>query len=110
MARLFIDENFPRRAVLALRELGHDAVTIVEAGQANAGMPDAQVLRLATEQKRALVTLNRRDFIGLHMRDPNHAGIIVCSEDNDHAALAARINQALNDNPDVTGRLLRINK
>jgi predicted nuclease of predicted toxin-antitoxin system len=107
---LFIDENFPRRTVLALRELGHDAVTIAEAGQANAGMPDAEVLKLATGQQRAIVTLNRRDFIGLHMRDPNHAGIIVCSADNDHAALAARINQALHDIPDLTGKLIRVNR
>lgn len=73
-------------------------------------MPDSQVLKLATEHKRAIVTLNRRDFIGLHMRDPNHAGIIVCSEDNNHAALAARINQALNDIPDLTSKLIRVNK
>ena len=96
--------------MLALRESGHDAVTIAEAGQANAGMPDAEVLQLATEQQRAIVTLNRRDFIGLHMRNPNHAGIIVCSVDNNDAALAARINQALNDNPDLTGKLIRVNK
>ena len=73
-------------------------------------MPDAQVLTLANEQKRSIVMLNRRDFIGLHMRDPNHAGIIVCSEDSDHAALAARINQAINDNPDLSGKLIRVNK
>ncbi len=95
---------------MALRELGHDVVTVAEAGQANVGMPDYQVLKLATGQERAIVTLNRRDFIGLHMRDSNHAGIIVCSEDKDHAALAVRINQALNDNPDLSGKLIRVNK
>jgi hypothetical protein len=32
MARFYSNENFPRRAVQALRELGHEVLTSLEAG------------------------------------------------------------------------------
>lgn len=35
MARLYSNENFPLAMVIALRQLGHDALTSKEAGQAN---------------------------------------------------------------------------
>ena len=35
MARLYSNENFPLDMVIALRQLGHDALTSKEAGQAN---------------------------------------------------------------------------
>jgi hypothetical protein len=39
MARLYADEQFPREAVLALRNLGHDVLTVQEAGKANQKIP-----------------------------------------------------------------------
>jgi hypothetical protein len=35
MARFYSDENFPLPVVEELRKLGHDVLTIHEAGQAN---------------------------------------------------------------------------
>ena len=35
MARLYADEQFPRIVVKLLRELGHDILTVQEAGKAN---------------------------------------------------------------------------
>jgi hypothetical protein len=35
VAALYADENFPLEVVEALRRLGHDVLTALEAGQAN---------------------------------------------------------------------------
>lgn len=34
MARLYANENFPRQVAIILRELGHDVLTVQEAGNA----------------------------------------------------------------------------
>ena len=109
MARLYSNENFPRQAVEALRALGHDVCTTLEAGQANRCISDDAVLAFASREGRAVVTLNRRDFRRLHRRRPEHAGIIVCTEDPDHEALAARISSGLAEAP-MIGRLLSITR
>jgi predicted nuclease of predicted toxin-antitoxin system len=79
MARLYSNENFPLKVAQALRANGHDVLTVVEAGQANQEISDEEVLAYATRENRAVLTLNRRDFIRLHQAQPNHAGIIVCT-------------------------------
>jgi hypothetical protein len=66
MARLYTNENFPLKATLLLRALGHDVLTSQEAGNANQAIPDAEVLRFAAEIGRAVLTINKRDFIRLH--------------------------------------------
>ena len=57
MAALYIDENFPFPATEELRRLGHDVVTIQESGHAGLALPDEEVLRVATRERRAVVTL-----------------------------------------------------
>jgi len=76
MALLYADEHFPAQTVAELRRLGHGVVTIQEDGQAGLKWPDSEVLRRAMELGRAVLTLNCRDFIRLHGKNPNHAGII----------------------------------
>ncbi len=44
MARLYADEDFPLPVVEELRRLGHDVRTVQEAGRANQGIDDAEVL------------------------------------------------------------------
>ena len=44
MAAFYADENFPFKAVLHLRRLGDDVVTIQESGLANLQTPDPNVL------------------------------------------------------------------
>jgi hypothetical protein len=110
MARLYANENFPRPAAETLRRLGHDVLTSLEAGNAGRAVPDAEVLRFAVEDGRALLTLNRRHFIRLHDMTPNHAGIVVCSYDADFAALAERIHSVLTAHSSLAGLLLRINR
>ncbi len=46
-SRLYSNENFDRRVVVALRELGHDVLTSVDAGRANQRIPDEQVVEFA---------------------------------------------------------------
>ena len=43
MARFYSNENFPRRAVEALREIAHDVLTSYEAGRANQQIDDHDV-------------------------------------------------------------------
>lgn len=110
MASLYSNENFPKRVVEELRRLGHDVLTSYEAGRANQRVPDDQVLEYAIARNRAVLTLNRVDFIRLHKETPGtHAGIIVCTRDDaDPSALAARIHAALIVHPDLSGQLIRI--
>jgi 2,3-bisphosphoglycerate-independent phosphoglycerate mutase len=110
MARLYTDEHFPRESVLALRALGHDVLTVQEAGKANQGIPDEEVLAFAASIQRAVVTLNRYDFIKLHTKQTDHAGIVVCTENQDFAMLATRIDEAISYAEALTGQLIRVYK
>ena len=110
MARLYANENFPLEVTEALRKLGHDVLTVQEAGYAGKAVPDDEVLAFATTQARAVITLNRRDFIRLHLSDSNHAGIIVCTQDADVLGQARRIHQAIEETGVIEGVLIRVNK
>ena len=66
MARLYADEQYPKRVVELLRNLGHDVLTVQEAGNANQKIPDEKVLAFALSIDRAILTLNRSHFIRLH--------------------------------------------
>ncbi len=110
MARLYANENFPRRVAEALRRLGHDILTVQEAGNANQRIPDEDVLTFARRDDRAVVTINRRDFIRFHRQQPDHAGVIVCSQDPDLSGQADRIDQAIKSVDSLVGQLLRVNR
>ena len=43
MARLYSNENFPFPAVEELRRLGHDVLTVQDAGKANQEIPDDKI-------------------------------------------------------------------
>jgi Domain of unknown function (DUF5615) len=88
VVRLYADENFPRPVVETLRTLGHDVLTVQETRTVGTAMPDRDVLSFASSEERAVLTINRRDFIRLHAADPAHAGIIVCTLDLDFAGQA----------------------
>lgn len=108
MARLFADENFPLPTVDALRTLGHDVETAMDANRANLRIPDDEVLRYASGQDRAVLTLNRRHYFRLQRQGLPHAGIIACTWDPDFDALAGRINAELAGAADLHNRLLRV--
>lgn len=108
--RLYADENFPLPVVIALRELKHDVVTMMETGEANQELPDEDVLKRGTLESRILLTLNRRDFIQLHNQNNDHAGIVVCTVDPDFNRQASRIHDALSAYESVRGQLIRVNR
>lgn len=110
MARFYSNENFPRPVVLTLRTLGHDVLTIQETGRADQALPDEAVLEFATQENRAVLTLNRLHFIRLHQARPQHAGIVVCTFDADFTAQAERIHQAVGGRDSLAGQLIRVNR
>ena len=110
MATLYSNENFPLPTVEALRNLGHDVLTTQDSGHAGQAIPDDEVLAFATERRRILITFNRKHFIRLHNENTDHAGIIVCTVDADFDALAQRIHAALQENQEMAGKLVRVNR
>jgi hypothetical protein len=110
VAALYADECFPLPVVDALRRLGHDVLTAFDAGQANQGVLDEAVLSFATRLGRAVLTLNRRQFIGLHSRQPDHMGIVVCTQDPDAERQARTIDSVVRGSVALRGTLLRVNR
>lgn len=80
MHGILLDADVPPAVAAALAKLGHDAV----AASGNPDLeelPDLELLREATRQRRVLVTFNVADFseaakLQAH-REENHAGIIL---------------------------------
>lgn len=105
---LYADENFPLRVIEELRRLGHDVVTAFEDGRANQSITDRELLQRATEIGRAVLTLNRLDFKRLHIQLPDHAGIIICTEDPDRLGQAQRITESIAATDKLSGRLIRV--
>jgi len=105
---LYADENFPLRTVEELRRLGHDVLTALEDGRANQSIPDEDLLARATEIGRTLLTINRLDFKRLHRLMPDHAGIIICTEDPDRVGQAKRVANSIAEAGELRGRLLRV--
>ena len=110
MARLYADENFPYPTVEALRRLGHDVLTAGEAGQADLGIADEEVLSSAHADGRAVLTHNRKHFRNLHKAGIPHSGLVLCTEDPDFDSLAARVDLALSITSELTGRLIRVTR
>ncbi len=110
MAAFYANENFPRPAVEALRDLGHDVLTIQESGRAGIALPDEEVLASATADQRILLTFNRKHFIRLHESGISHSGIVVCTFDPNFNALALRVHQVVTAQANCTDVLLRVNR
>lgn len=104
--RLYLDEDVDPLLARVLRDRGHDCVSTLEA--ANRGLSDEDQLSYATNQGRAIVTFNIKDFVQLaKRRGGSHAGIIV----SDHLPfrdLLRRISAMLADlgDRDISGRLI----
>jgi predicted nuclease of predicted toxin-antitoxin system len=108
--RLLADENFPFPVVEALRSFGYDILTLSDLGKAGQALTDIAVLKLASDDARAVLTLNRKHFVRLHQSSPEHSGIVVCSFDLDFDGQAKRIRAALGAHSLIAGQLLRVNR
>jgi hypothetical protein len=73
--RFLADENFPRAAVVALEDLGHDVVWV---RTAFAGARDAEVLAWAVRETRVLLTFDK-DFGELARASalPHECGVVL---------------------------------
>src|SRR6266480_207482 len=76
---VYLDENVDLHVAEALRRRGYDAAHALTEG--NVSMADAEHLRYATRQGRAVVTHNFADFAMLHVdflqRSEAHEGIVL---------------------------------
>ena len=110
MARLYTNENFPLPSVEVLRKLGHDVLTSRDAGKANRFVPDEDVLDFAKQEKRILLTHNRKHFFRLHRLDPRHPGIIACTYNPDFDQLVSSIHVVLGSmGGGIENELVRVN-
>jgi len=111
VARFYSKENIALQVVMELRRLGHDVLTSVEAGNANASVPDSEALGFASSRQRILLTHNRRHFVQLHLRRAeSHGGVALCTFDADFTGQAKRIDAAITAQPDWADQVIRINR
>ncbi len=61
--KVLLDENITQKSISVLEKYGHDVIHVLD--RFNAGKSDESVFRLALEEKRALITLNGKDFVVL---------------------------------------------
>ncbi|PZO41524.1 MAG: hypothetical protein DCF19_10020 [Pseudanabaena frigida] len=110
MARFYADEQFPLPVVRILRSLGHNILTVQEANKAEQKIPDNEVLAYAISLDRAVLTLNRHDFIRLHKQNPQHQGIVICKSNSDWEQIAQRIHETVTAFASLSGQLVRVNR
>lgn len=104
--RLLLDANLsPKRIGSAFNKDGHDVVSLA-ADPALGALDDPQVLELAAQQDRVLVTRNSRDFAPL-LREwgqdgRHHAGCILIwtLAHNEFGAIISGITRLLGEHPD----------
>jgi len=80
--KAYVDEDVPLSFAQALRNRGVDCITTQEAG--NKGFSDSEQLAFSVENRRAIITHNKKDFILLHTEYAQsgkiHAGIVVADQ------------------------------
>jgi hypothetical protein len=103
--RLLLDANLsPKRIGSVLQRRGHDVLSIAS-NAALGALDDPQVVELAAEQMRILVTRNSRDFAPLLRdwaeADRHHAGCILIwtLDHHEFGAIIDGINRLLRDHP-----------
>jgi predicted nuclease of predicted toxin-antitoxin system len=81
--RLLLDEMFSHSVAEALRQRGHDAVTVLEL-VATPGLSDVAVMAMSIDLRRALVTADLNDFrerfsFAAAPAGPGHFGLVLVS-------------------------------
>jgi hypothetical protein len=104
----YADENLSYKLIGELRDFGYNVLRAYEAGNANQGIPDEQVLATATRLGRSVLTHNRQDFLGLHLSGVAHGGIIALKEDSDPFRICEFLDDHLTTEINLTNRFLRI--
>ena len=93
--KVFADEDVDAGLARLLREHGYDAESCLEAGRSNRRIPDPEQLTYATEQGRAILVFNVRDYVLLDVTwkasGQEHAGIIASPKIADVGELLRRV-------------------
>ena len=116
MARLYADEQMPARIVNCLRRpWGHDVLTVQQTNTSKYGngKADRLVLEIGIQEQRAIVTLNRKDFLALHKEfGGRHYGILSCirSADPKHDAdvIDSEIKRVLRESGSLNGQYVLV--
>ncbi|MBI3362087.1 MAG: DUF5615 family PIN-like protein [Chloroflexi bacterium] len=94
--RLYLDEHIWQGLTSALRNLGYDALHVVEAKRES--LSDEEQLEFATDQGRAVLTYNAKDFAPMaqlwYEAGRDHAGIVL-SEETEPGELLRRVKKLL---------------
>lgn len=59
--KILLDENITQKSISVLEKYGHDVIHVLD--RFDAGRNDEDVFWLAMKEKRALITLNGKDFV-----------------------------------------------
>src|SRR5258708_29923568 len=108
---LFADVHLPIKITNGLRALGYDVMTVQQyqgTSRPEKGLPDEQVLEIAIEKRRTVITENIKHFRELHLQKPNHKGIIVCKRTRDYEKRAKEIDEIIKANIPLHGKLLYV--
>ncbi|MFN6564418.1 MAG: DUF5615 family PIN-like protein [Nostoc sp. ChiSLP01] len=68
------------------------------------------MLEFTSQEERAILTLNRTDFLKLHYNHPEHSGIIISRADRKWENFANRIHQVITQVESFKGQLIRVNR
>ena len=71
----FLDENFPKKAISLLEELGHKVFDI--RGTDREGLSDIELFPLTKKEKAVFLTTDKDFFHTIHLTEKPHYGIIV---------------------------------
>jgi hypothetical protein len=97
--RLYTDEMISPALAVQLRRRGYDVQSCADAGRSGQRIPDEAQLIYATQDARAILTFNMRDYVHLD-RDwkatgREHAGILIAPEIDDPGLLVRLVQRHL---------------
>lgn len=104
------DEDFNQKVLALLTLAGHDVTSIKELGLDRQWLPDEEVLQIASELGRVVLTHNKNDFIKLHRSVDKHAGIITCYQTANAEKLSGKIINLLKKEEELENKLFRVYK
>jgi len=105
--KIVVDENIPRRTVVALRAMGHEVIDL--RGTSQEGMTDAELWMLAQSQGALLITTDRG--FARHRHEAHHGILIIRLRQPNRERIHQRILQALAQvPPDAWNGLLMVVK
>ncbi len=108
---LFMDVHVPKRTTDELRALGYDVLTVQQhqgTSRPGQGLSDEQIVEIATQCRRAVVTENASDFESIHKSNRNHKGIIICKPTTEYVKMAKNIDQRIKETGVLHGQLIYV--